>query len=92
MRARISLIAGEAARGIVIPREAVLEGAEQSVVYVQEGGSFTRQVVTLGPSDDRSVEVVQGLLPGDQVVVEGNRALQFATNSPPPPSASPTQR
>lgn len=89
MRARIFLITGQAGRGIVIQREAVLEGAEQPFVFVQEGQSFTRQVVTLGPSDDRSVEVVQGLLPGDQVVVEGNRTLPFATNSPTPPSASP---
>lgn len=90
MRARVSLIAGEAARGITIPRAAVLEGAEQPVVYVQEGQFFKRQVVTLGSSDDRSVEVVQGLLPGDQVVVEGNRSLQFATNSPAPPNTAAT--
>lgn len=90
MRAGISLVIGQAARGIVIPREAVLKGAEQSFVFVQEGQFFKRQVVTLGPSDDRFVEVVQGLLPGDQVVVEGNRSLQFATNSPTPPSATTT--
>lgn len=91
MRARIALISGKAVQGIAIPREAVLEeSAEGPFVFVQEGEFFKLQLVTLGSRDDRSVEIIQGLLPGDQVVVEGNRSLEFATNSLTPPSDSTT--
>lgn len=89
MRARVSLVVGEAVRGIMIPREAVLEAGEQFFVFVREGLFFKRQVVALGPGDDRSIEVIQGLFPGDKVVVEGNHSLQFATNSPLLPSVLP---
>lgn len=61
---------------LLIPRAAVLrrEG-EFSVWVVAEGHALARKLA-LGRADDRHVEVLDGLAPGDWVVIEGGFALR----------------
>ncbi len=59
----------------VIPRAAVLYDQEQPYVFVVQNSAAHRRDLKLGAENDDKVAVVQGLAPGDRVVVEGASAL-----------------
>jgi cobalt-zinc-cadmium efflux system membrane fusion protein len=63
---------------VVVPTSAVQTVAGQTVVFVEtaltEGAAFQRRPVVLGARDEKVVEVVEGLQPGERVVV-GNAYL-----------------
>lgn len=68
--------------GIVLPTSAVLirDGAH-TVVYVQrDDGAFERRDVVLGHSFEDRVEIVAGLEPGEEVVVEGALLIDGSAN------------
>lgn len=50
---------------VVIPREAVQNIDGEMVVFVGSEAEFSPQVVTLGRMDQRNVEILSGLNPGD---------------------------
>lgn len=82
MRATLSLVTGGAEQALAIPKSAVLGEAGSFFVFVQgddRADRFERRALVLGVSDDRYVEVVDGLAPGDRVVVQGNYSLQYLT-------------
>lgn len=62
---------------IVIPASAVLENNGTLFVFVQEGSSFERRNVQIGKKSAGSVEIIEGVLPGEQVVIQGNYQLQY---------------
>jgi multidrug efflux pump subunit AcrA (membrane-fusion protein) len=73
---------GDAVRGVAIPTEAILDDAGTPVAYVQTSGeSFERRVLTLGPSDGIHVQVVDGIQPGEMVVIEGAYQVRLASMS-----------
>jgi multidrug efflux pump subunit AcrA (membrane-fusion protein) len=76
-----------------VPLDALLGRESSRFVFVQDGDNLKKQPVSVGRSDDRYAEVLDGLLPGDQVVVRGAEELEFATSSPAasPAGTSPTQ-
>ncbi|UCF57717.1 MAG: efflux RND transporter periplasmic adaptor subunit [Deltaproteobacteria bacterium] len=63
--------------GLIIPAEAVIRSGERNVVFVaRENNKFTPRDVTLGRSlDDRKVQVLTGLAPGEVVVTSGQFLL-----------------
>lgn len=64
---------------LVVPRKAVIELANKSVVFVrQPDGQFERHDVTLGASAPGKVQILSGLREGEQVVVEGAFTLKSA--------------
>lgn len=70
-RATIKAPAGQS---IVLPAEAVLvKDGKKYVVYVRQGATdkFMAREVTVGRSVDGRVQVMTGLVPGDNVVVKG---------------------
>lgn len=82
MRATLSLITGGSALALAIPKSAVLGEAGHFFAFVQDEERperFARRALVLGVSDDRFIEVVDGLAPGERVVVEGNYSLQYVT-------------
>ncbi len=82
MRTTLSLITGGAEFALAIPRRAVLGEAGRLYVFVQDEENdelFERRPLLLGVSNDRFVEVVEGLSPGERVVDEGNYSLQYLT-------------
>lgn len=61
--------------GAVVPRAAVQAVGDQSVVYVAvdgEEGRFVERAIKLGASVDDSVQVLDGLQPGERIVTEGS--------------------
>ncbi|MFM7207810.1 MAG: efflux RND transporter periplasmic adaptor subunit [Planctomycetaceae bacterium] len=79
MLARVSLPIGRADPTLAVPVSAVARQGTQAYVFVRAAdGSFRRQPVALGRSDDRVVTVVSGLDPGDVVAVAGVADLQTA--------------
>jgi len=58
---------------ITVPAEAVLDSGLRKTVFVALGNGFfePRPVVTGWRFDDR-VEIVEGLMPGEQIVISGN--------------------
>lgn len=47
-----------------------------------QGGAFIKTPVTLGKRNQRFVEIVEGVMPGDDVVVQGQYQLQFVKPRP----------
>jgi multidrug efflux system membrane fusion protein len=61
----------------IAPTAAVQEGAPGSFVYlIKPGGTVAVQVVKTGVTDGDQVQILSGLKPGDQVVVDGADRLR----------------
>ena len=89
MRATLSLVTERAELALAIPKRAVLGEFGNPFVFLQredEPDLFGRRAVVTGLTDDRYVEIVDGVLPGERVVTEGNYSLQYL-----PPVAEPTE-
>jgi multidrug efflux pump subunit AcrA (membrane-fusion protein) len=63
--------------GLMIPSEAIIRSGERNVVFVtRENNKFSPRNVTLGLSlDDRMVQVLSGLAPGETLVTSGQFML-----------------
>lgn len=80
MRARLAFVAGESESAVVVPRDALHgEGADLFVFREVANARFTyeRTPVVVGLRDDRHIEIIDGVLPGDRVVTRGGYQLQF---------------
>jgi membrane fusion protein, heavy metal efflux system len=82
MLTEVHLTVGQQTEDVAVPLGALLGHESNWFVFVQDGGNLKKQPVSVGRSDDRYAEVLDGLLPGDQVVVRGAEALEFAVSSP----------
>jgi multidrug efflux pump subunit AcrA (membrane-fusion protein) len=84
MRAEFAIVLQSRANVLAVPRVSVQGDASNRVVFVTDfdlKNAFVRVPVVLGESNDRYVEVVEGLFPGDEVVTQGAYALMFAGGS-----------
>ncbi len=79
MLATVTVGLGEAQDMLAVPQRALLGDTGNLFVFVQDGMTFERRPVVLGMRVGDQVEIQEGVLPGDQVVVRGNYQLQFAT-------------
>ena len=73
MFVRVRVIVGERANALLVPEEAIVPQGEEFFVYKVVEGTARRVPVKIGVRRDATVEVVQGLAPGDQVVTAGMR-------------------
>ncbi len=64
-----------------VPRRAVLGEIGNLFVFVRNGNSFERRTVVLGIKSGELVEVLEGVFPGENVVVKGNYQLQYLNPS-----------
>lgn len=81
MKAEFNIVVSERENVMSIPRSALQGDPAQRFVYVKDyelKNAFVKAPVVLGAQNDRFVEVVSGLLPGDEVVTRGAYALAFA--------------
>lgn len=81
MRAEFSIVIASRPNVMAVPREAVQGDAGGRFVYVADyelKNAFHKVNVVTGAQNDRFVEIVSGVLPGDQVVTKGAYALIFA--------------
>lgn len=89
---RAAVLEGEGgSRFVFIEQEAAAPAATnpRETPAAPAGGSstFERREVVTGVADDRFVEITEGVLPGDKVVVQGNYQLQYVRGNQ--PSAAP---
>jgi membrane fusion protein, heavy metal efflux system len=69
-------------KGIVVPSTAVIREGSMAYVFVSEGnGRYLRRTVTLGRTLGNSIEIENGLKPGDAVVTQGALLLREAAGS-----------
>lgn len=82
MRAEFSVILSRRGDVLSVPREAVQgEGTAPRVVFAKHfelPTAFVKAPVVLGATNDRYVEIVSGLFPGDEVVTRGAYSLSFS--------------
>ena len=84
MRAEFSIVTSSRENVMAVPREALQGDAAHRVVYVKHieiPNAFLRLPVQTGEKNDRYVEILGGLFPGDEVVTKGSYALSFASGS-----------
>jgi membrane fusion protein (multidrug efflux system) len=76
MFGRVEILYDRRENALLIPKDAVLtEDAQQSVFVVTEGRAHRRNI-KVGYSDAEHYEVIDGLKPGDQLVVTGQASLK----------------
>ena len=64
---------------LLVPKEAVFNSGSQSSAYVVRDGVAHLKPVAVGLANDRYREILDGLQPGDEVVVSGQHLLTDAT-------------
>lgn len=75
----VSIIVEEIARALVLPREALIPGADSWSVLTLEGGRATRRLVEIRRQDATSAQVLQGLTEGERVILHpGARVAEGA--------------
>ncbi|MCU0748959.1 MAG: hypothetical protein MUF13_05360, partial [Akkermansiaceae bacterium] len=84
MNAECSIIMETRESVLSVPTEALQGGASNRHVYVKHvtiPNAFDRVNVQTGLSSNDRVEILDGLLPGDEVVTRGSYSLGFAGSS-----------
>ena len=61
---------------LVVPKEAILEEANEKYVFLKSDRSFCKRPVEVGLTSDGFTEILSGLRPGDEVVAKGNFMLK----------------
>jgi cobalt-zinc-cadmium efflux system membrane fusion protein len=75
MFANVQIITDLHRTAISIPQSAVLDDDGKTVVFVSEDSGFKKRVVIQGIQGNDRVEIRDGLVAGDKVVVKGNYLL-----------------
>ena len=81
MRSEFSIVTGVRENVISVPRAALQGEASNRFVYVKHvdlPNTFEKANVQVGVMNDRFVEIVGGVFPGDDVVTRGAYSLSFA--------------
>ena len=75
MFANVEIITDVRRNAVSIPQSAVLNDAGKAIVFVADGSGYKKRVVTVGIQSNDRVEIIDGLVTGDKVVVKGNYLL-----------------
>lgn len=65
---------------ILIPKEALLVRDKRNLVFIAEDSVAKWHYVQIGEQNDKSIEILDGVLPGDNVIVEGQYNLAHDSN------------
>jgi multidrug efflux pump subunit AcrA (membrane-fusion protein) len=76
MFANVKILLNRQERVVVVPEEALLDDYDEQIVFVREDDTFQRRSVQVGASENGLCEIVQGLSPGESVVVRGSYQLK----------------
>jgi len=85
-------IEGPARETLLIPEAALVPEGDRQFVFVEREGTARRVEVAIGRRMPGEVEILQGLEPGDRVVVEGTQKVVDGTpvTDAPPIASAPT--
>jgi membrane fusion protein (multidrug efflux system) len=61
---------------LLVPKSAIVEEDNEVVVYVVENGAALRRPVTTGIESSNMVEILDGLMPDEDVIVSGQTGLR----------------
>lgn len=89
-QAVISIVTSDGDSVAAVPRSAILGEAGNFFVFVENDTNplmFERRPVVTGISDDRYIEIIEGVLPGEKAVVAGNYQLQYVAQTRAPAEA-----
>lgn len=75
MFAQAAVVLQRDSAALTVPNAAVLEANGEKFVFVREGDKYHRVEVTTGAGDDQYTQITAGLVPGDEVVTQGNREI-----------------
>lgn len=75
MFARASVILRANGAALTIPNSAIIEANGEKFVFVRDGEKYKRVEISIGAKDDEYSEITDGLVPGDEVVTQGNREI-----------------
>lgn len=81
MRVEFAVVLDSRAGVLAVPRAAIQGDPANRVVFVKDfalPNAFLRAPIVIGERNDRFVEVLSGLFPGDEVVTQGSYSLGFA--------------
>jgi membrane fusion protein, heavy metal efflux system len=81
MRAELTLVTARREGVVSIPRDALQGDRANRFVFIKDyelENAFVRVPVSIGESSGERVEILNGLLPGDEVVTRGAYGLAFA--------------
>lgn len=81
MRVEFSIITSRREDVTAIPRRALQGDAANRFVFVKDydlPDAFVKTPIATGAMNDQSIEILSGLLPGDEVVTKGGYSLAFA--------------
>ena len=73
MFARVELVKKVFNEALSVPLYAVITQGEERFVYVEKDGRAQKRAVQLGVLDGWQVQITDGLLPGERVIVVGHR-------------------
>jgi membrane fusion protein (multidrug efflux system) len=76
MFVRAEIVKKVAEASISVPLYTVITRNGEQFVYVEEGGVAKRRPVKMGILEDWRVQIKEGLVPGDRVIVEGHRNVE----------------
>lgn len=79
MFVEVAIITEQRVQVPVLPREAVTRRSSGNVVFLVDGQRAKQQLVRLGLGDDDKVQVLDGVITGDRVVVRGLETLADGT-------------
>ena len=81
MRVEFSILTSQREGVTTIPRSALQGDSTNRFVFIKDyelPDAFVKTPIVIGAANDLSVEVLSGLLPGDEVVTKGGYSLAFA--------------
>lgn len=61
-----------------VPLNAVIEDGSSQIVFVESGNTYIKHEVQVGVKDDQYIEIKDGLLAGEKVVIQGTHQLMQA--------------
>jgi len=76
MFADVILALDENGRALVVPQEAILDDAGDTIVFVPAGGGYTPRIVKAGAHDNGWIQILDGLREGEEVVTAGGFQLK----------------
>ncbi|MBQ7901916.1 MAG: efflux RND transporter periplasmic adaptor subunit [Clostridia bacterium] len=75
------LIATDTANNVLtIPQNSLLQSGDEYYVYVAQGETAVKKVVTTGISDENNIQILSGLAEGELVITDGKEFLSETNN------------
>jgi len=76
MFANIKISLNHQTQSLALPEEAVLDDKDNKIVFVKKDGSYYPQLIEIGTKEKGYVEIIKGILAGDEIVTKGNYQLK----------------